>query len=150
MEEREKVVCLAKLAEQAERYDGKGSHPPVAPCLVDVCLQWRRSWRPALWGNPCSVLCPKGIGRRWPSIRRGCISVWLTCFKSEQQPAGRRRDFFWGFLPCWSKNPLNVQWFNRWIPTVMIPGEFQGHFVDFGGAGLIVSITAGARRVPLR
>ena len=37
-----------------------------------------------------------------------CISVWLTCFKSEQQPAGRRRDFFWGFLPCWSKNPLNV------------------------------------------
>jgi hypothetical protein len=25
MEEREKVVCLAKLAEQAERYDGEGS-----------------------------------------------------------------------------------------------------------------------------
>lgn len=25
MEEREKLVCLAKLAEQAERYDGEGS-----------------------------------------------------------------------------------------------------------------------------
>jgi hypothetical protein len=35
MEEREKVVCLAKLAEQAERYDGKGSHPPVPPCLLE-------------------------------------------------------------------------------------------------------------------
>jgi hypothetical protein len=37
MEEREKVVCLAKLAEQAERYDGKGSHLLVAPCLMLVC-----------------------------------------------------------------------------------------------------------------
>jgi hypothetical protein len=29
MEEGEKVVCLAKLAEQAERYDGEGSVCPV-------------------------------------------------------------------------------------------------------------------------
>ena len=64
--------------------------------LADACLQWRRSWRPALWGNPCSVLCPKGIGRRWPSIRRGCISVSLLASRSEQQPAGRRSDFFFG------------------------------------------------------
>jgi hypothetical protein len=33
MEEREKLVCLAKLAEQAERYNDEGSHSR-ALCLI--------------------------------------------------------------------------------------------------------------------
>jgi hypothetical protein len=36
MEERGKVVCLAKLAEQAERYDGEGSACPVLFCFSSV------------------------------------------------------------------------------------------------------------------
>jgi hypothetical protein len=43
MEEREKVVCLAKLAEQAERYDGEGSvRPSVCPVLCFSSVQCRR------------------------------------------------------------------------------------------------------------
>jgi hypothetical protein len=108
MEEREKIVCLAKLAEQAERYDGKGSHPPVPPCSMLV-LQCRRSWRPCI--SRKSVLCSfsrEGIERRWPSIRRVCISLGLLASRSEYRLTGCCSDFFTGFLPYRSENPLNV------------------------------------------
>ena len=78
-------------------------HRFLLACLNDACLQWRRSWCPALRGNPCSVLCREGIGRRWPSIRRVCISLGLLASRLNNLPS-----CFGGFLPSWSKNPLNV------------------------------------------
>lgn len=71
---------------------------PVPPCLM-LCLQCRRSWCPAFWGNPCSVLCRKGIGRRSTSIQRVCISLayWLQGLNSDLPAAAA--IFFRGFLP---------------------------------------------------
>jgi hypothetical protein len=72
MEERGKVVCMAKLAEQAERYDGTvPSLGLVAPC--SCCVQCVSSWRSAfrvdrwyslaeIWGFlvhvPAGMVCP--------------------------------------------------------------------------------------------
>jgi hypothetical protein len=54
MEERGKVVCLAKLAEQAERYDGEGSACPVLFCFSSV--QCRRPLVERGEGlGPCSI-----------------------------------------------------------------------------------------------
>lgn len=101
MEEREKVVCLAKLAEQAERYDGKESRCLFAALSFLVPLHLGKS--------VCALFF---VGKELGivALRSGAFaSVFaylLQGLKSEQQPTGS--EFFFGFLPCWSKNPLNL------------------------------------------
>lgn len=80
MEEREKVVCLAKLAEQAERYDGKGSHPPGS-ALLDALSAVPSFLVPCILGK--SVLCSLSE-RNWASLDFDPARLhqsWVTGFK---------------------------------------------------------------------